>query len=234
VPEPLNATGPFPAAVLWDMDGTLVDTEPYWIAAENELVEAHGGLWSHEDALGLVGNALPESAEILRAHGVDLPVEAILDFLVARVAEAVAVRVPWQPGALALLSELAAAGVPCALVTMSYRSLTTALVAAAPAGVFGAVVAGDDVTFGKPHPESYLLAAAQLGVDVRRCVAIEDSPPGIASALAAGARTIGIEVVVPVPPQPGLSRIGSLTELTLADLGRIAQGAIVDRIASRG
>jgi beta-phosphoglucomutase-like phosphatase (HAD superfamily) len=117
---------------------------------------------------------------------------------------------------------------------MSYRSLTTALVAAAPAGVFGAVVAGDDVTFGKPHPESYLLAAAQLGVDVRRCVAIEDSPPGIASALAAGARTIGIEVVVPVPPQPGLSRIGSLTELTLADLGRIAQGAIVDRIASRG
>ena len=211
------------------MDGTLVNTEPYWIVAENELVAAHGGRWSHEDALGLVGKALLESAEILQAHGVDLPAEDILSFLVGRVAAAVAVRVPWQPGALELLGELAAAGVPCALVTMSYRSLTTALVAAAPPGVFGAVVAGEDVTRGKPHPEAYLLAAALLGVDPRDCVALEDSPPGISSALASGARTIGIEVMVPVPPQPGLSRIGSLTEVTLADLGRVARGHTIDR-----
>ena len=211
------------------MDGTLVDTEPYWIVAETELVEAHGGQWSHQDALTRVGNALPESAEILRAHGVDLAAEDIIEFLVARVAAAVAVRVPWQPGALELLAELADAGVPCALVTMSYRSLTTSLVAAAPAGVFGAIVAGDDVTFGKPHPESYLLAASLLGVDARDCVALEDSPTGITSALAAGARTIGIEVMVPIPPRPGLSRIGSLIGVTLADLGRVARGQTFDR-----
>nr|WP_255424257.1 HAD family phosphatase [Cellulomonas sp. HLT2-17] len=219
-----------PAAVLWDMDGTLVDTEPYWIAAEMELVEAHGGVWTHEDALGLVGNALLESAEILQAHGVDLGATEIIDFLVRRVAEAVTLSVPWQPGALELLTDLATAGVPCALVTMSYRMLTDALVAASPANAFGAIVAGDEVTFGKPHPEPFLRAAALLGVEVRDCVALEDSPPGIASALASGARTIGIEVMVPVPPQPGLSRIGSLTTLTLADLGRVASGQTLDRL----
>jgi len=218
-----------PAAVLWDMDGTLVDTEPYWIAAEHELVREHGGSWTHEDAMSLVGKALLESAEILQAHGVDLGAEPIVDYLVLRVAAAVARRVPWQPGALELLTDLAAAGVPCALVTMSYRSLTEALVAAAPAGVFGAVVAGDEVTHGKPHPEAYLRAAALLGVEPGRCVALEDSPPGIQSALASGARTIGIEVMVPVAAQPGLSRVASLVGLTLADLGRVAGGFTLDR-----
>jgi len=216
------------------MDGTLIDTEPYWMAAETELVEAHGGVWSHQDGLGLVGNALLQSAEILRDHGVDLAAEQVVDFLVRRVAEEVTRSVPWQPGALELLTELAAAGVPCALVTMSYRTLTEPLVAAVPAGVFGAVVSGDEVTNGKPHPEPYLRAAALLGADVRDCVAIEDSPPGISSALAAGARTIGVEVMVPVPPEPGLSRVGSLADLTLADLCRVARGEVLDLLTSQG
>jgi len=216
------------------MDGTLIDSEPYWMAAETELVEAHGGVWSHQDGLGLVGNALPESGQILRSHGVDLTAEQIVDFLVRRVAEEISRAVPWQPGALELLTALAEAGVPCALVTMSYRSLTEPLVAAAPAGVFGAVVTGDEVTNGKPHPEPYLRAAALLGADVRDCVAIEDSPPGIGSARAAGARTIAVEVMVPVPAEPGLSRVTSLVDLTLADLRRVAAGEVIDLLAPQG
>jgi len=219
--------GELPAAVLWDMDGTLIDSEPYWIAAETELVEAHGGLWSHQDGVGLAGNALMDSADALRTRGVDLTGEQIIAFLVRRVAEAVTDSVPWQPGALELLTELASAGVPCALVTMSYRTLTHALVAAAPAGVFGAVVAGDEVTNGKPHPEPYLKAAALLGVDARDCVALEDSPPGIASAFASGARTIAVEATVPVVPRPGLSRVSSLVDVTVADLCRVAHGEVL-------
>ncbi|WP_225227994.1 HAD family hydrolase [Oerskovia rustica] len=217
-----------PQAVLWDMDGTLVDTEPYWIAAEHELVEAHGGTWSHEQAMQMVGNALPESARVLQAAGVDLASEQIIDFLISRVIEQVRVEVPWQPGALALLAELSEHGVPCALVTMSYRALAEPVVELAPPGSFVTLVCGDDVTHGKPHPEPYLLAAERLGVDVTRCVAIEDSPTGIASARAAGAATLGVEAVVPVPVLPGLSRTPSLARLDVDGLARILAGDVID------
>ncbi|GAA2727962.1 HAD family hydrolase [Cellulomonas aerilata] len=220
-----------PPAVLWDMDGTLLDTEPYWMAAETELVEAHGGTWSHEAGLALVGQPLEVSAQLLRDAGVDLPVSEIVDFLVDRVVAEVAREVPWQPGARELLTALAEADVPCALVTMSYRRLAEPFAAAAPAGVFRTIVAGDEVTHGKPHPEAYLTAAARLGVDPSRCVAVEDSPTGIGSALAAGARTIGVEVMVPLDPAPGLSRVSSLVDLDLADLARVADGDVLDLIA---
>ena len=222
-----------PAAVLWDMDGTLVDTEPYWIAAEAELLQAHGGSWSHEEGLALVGHSLAESAEILRSRGVDLSARQLIASLVRQVTDEVSRAVPWQPGAFELLTALAAADVPCALVTSSYRTMTAPLVAAAPAGVFGAIVAGDDVTHGKPHPEAYLRAATLLGVDARDCVALEDSPVGIASAVAAGARTIGVEAMLPIAPAPGLSRVATLVGLTLADLGRVARGEVLDRLTPR-
>lgn len=217
-----------PQAVLWDMDGTLVDTEPYWIAAEHELVEAHGGTWSHEQALQMVGNPLTESAKILQDAGVDLPSEQIIDFLISRVIEQVRVEVPWQPGARELLAELRERGVPCALVTMSYRSLAEQVVQMAPAGSFVTLVCGDEVTHGKPHPEPYLAAAERLGLDVTRCVAIEDSPTGIASARAAGAATLGVEAVVPVPVLPGLSRTPSLALVDVDALSRILAGDVVD------
>ncbi|GIJ00266.1 hypothetical protein Slu03_26430 [Sediminihabitans luteus] len=220
-----------PAAVLWDMDGTLVDTEPYWMAAEHELVEAHGGVWTHEQAMQLVGNSLETSATILQAAGVDLTVDEILEFLGSRVAAQIAEHAPWRPGALELLVALREAGVPCALVTMSYRSIAGRLVDVAPAGAFAQVVCGDDVEHGKPDPEAYLRAAELLGVDVTDCVAIEDSPPGISAALASGATTIGVQAVVPVEPRPGLSRLASLTGVDLARLARIHAGEVVDELA---
>lgn len=217
-----------PAAVLWDMDGTLINSEPYWMAAETELVEAHGGRWSHEDGLGLVGNALDVSAGVLRSAGVDLGIDEIVDLLVEQVTSQVLGRVPWQAGAYALLGELVAAGIPSALVTMSFRRLADAVVSGAPANTFAAVVCGDEVVHGKPDPEPYLRAAAALGVDVTRCVAVEDSPAGVASALASGARTIGVRVMVPIEPRPGLSRIASLADLDLELLHRVAGGEVVD------
>src|SRR5579885_2100753 len=109
------------AAVLIDMDGTLVDTEPYWMAAESALVEAHGGTWSDEHQQNLVGNALITSAEYIREHGeIELPAEEIVDRLLDHVVEQAGESMPWRPGARELLAELKAAGVPTALVTMSY------------------------------------------------------------------------------------------------------------------
>ncbi|MFI2102553.1 HAD family hydrolase [Isoptericola sp. NPDC019693] len=228
-PAPPSTVPTLPAAVLWDMDGTLVDTEPYWIRAEHELVAEHGGTWSHEQALQLVGNALTVSAAILRDQGgVDLPVDEIVERLLGRVVEQVRERVPWQPGALELLTSLADAGVPCALVTMSYASFADEVVSRAPAGVFATLVTGDQVTRGKPDPEPYLLAAERLGVDAASCVAIEDSPTGIASARAAGIATLGVEAVVPVPQLDGLSRAASLESVDVSTLARIGAGEVVD------
>ena len=135
-----------PAAVLWDMDGTLVDSEPYWIAAEHELVARYGGQWSDELAHQLVGQDLLYSARFIRAHSpVTLEPVAVVEALAGRVAEGLATAIPWRPGAAELLEELGAEGVPCALVTMSWRSL-----ADAPAGVRSAAAAGVP-TVGVPH-----------------------------------------------------------------------------------
>ncbi|WP_240645938.1 HAD family phosphatase [Georgenia sp. SYP-B2076] len=221
-----------PAAVLWDMDGTLVDTEPYWMAAETAVVSRHGGTWTTLQALELVGNDLITSAQIIRARtgipGTDEEIVAeILAGVVARVA---ADGAPWRPGALELLAGLRAAGVPCALVTMSYQVLADAVVAAAPAGAFDAVVTGDQVSHGKPHPEAYLTAARRLGVDITRCVAIEDSSVGVAAALASGARTIAVPLMVPVAAQDSLSRLRSLADADLDLLGRVLGGEVVDAL----
>jgi HAD superfamily hydrolase (TIGR01509 family) len=224
-PPRSDPSGTLPAAVLWDMDGTLVDTEPYWIACEYALVAEHGGRWSDEHAHALVGFDLLDAARYLRRHGdVDLEppliVERLLDGVVARVRD----HVPWRPGARELLTGLGAAGVPCALVTMSYRRLAQAVVAALPAGSFAAVVAGDEVGNGKPHPEPYLRAAARLGVAPGDCLAIEDSPTGVASARAAGVPVLGVRHLVPLDAGPGVRVVASLDGVDVAALGRIGGG----------
>jgi HAD superfamily hydrolase (TIGR01509 family) len=181
------------------MDGTLVDTEPYWIEVEHALVEEYGGTWSLEHALNLVGNDLLVSAEYIREHGgvplapADI-VERLLDGVIARIRQ----RVPWRPGAVELLRHLNAAGVPCGLVTMSYERFVAPVLAALPERSFATVVTGDAVTVGKPHPEPYLTAAALLGVDPRACIAIEDSNTGAKSAAAAGCTVLVVPNHVPV------------------------------------
>ncbi len=212
-----------PAAVLWDMDGTLVDTEPYWMACEHELVEAYGGTWSEDDARSIIGFDLLEAAAVLRDRGgVPLEPREIVDRLLDGVVAKVRDRVPWRPGARRLLTELNLAGVPCALVTMSWSRLTDPIVAALAPITFQAVVSGDGVVHGKPHPEPYLLAAERLGVDPRECVAIEDSPTGVQSATAAGCTVVAVPNLVEIPPAPRRIIVPTLKDVQVEDLGRYA------------
>lgn len=224
-PGPEAEALPLPAAVLWDMDGTLIDTEPFWIAAETELVEAHGGTWTQQDGLSLVGNPMSVSAGVLRSRGVDLTDEEIIDFLNERVGRGVAERAPWQPGAHELLVELHGAGVPLALVTSSFRVLAEPFARAV--GLFDVVVAGDDVRAPKPDPEPYLTAAARLGIDAGACVAVEDSPSGLASAVASGAHVVAVQVMVPVV-RTDVTRVSSLVDLGLDELREVAAGRLLD------
>ena len=219
-----------PAAVLFDLDGTLVDTEPYWIEVEMALAERDGGTWSHADALELIGSDLRYSAQILRERaGIKGTDQEIIDDLVAGVAQRNATHgIRWRPGARELLDALHAEGVPCAIVTMSYRVLAESVAALLPEGMIATIVGGDEVEQGKPHPEPYLRAAERLGVDITRCIGVEDSPKGIAAVEASGARAIGVPFLLHLHRTPGRNRVESLAQLTLDDLRSIVDGHVID------
>ncbi|EQM74460.1 hypothetical protein L687_03120 [Microbacterium maritypicum MF109] len=181
------------------MDGTLVDTEPYWMAAETALVESFGGSWTHEDALQLVGSGLIDSAVILQNAGVAMEAEAIVSHLTDVVQESLRTQgVPFRPGARELLRDLRAAGIPTGLVTMSLRRMALNVVDLIDFEAFDIVVAGDDVDNPKPHPEPYLQAAALLDVDIAEVIVIEDSPTGVRAGLASGALTLAVPHIVPL------------------------------------
>lgn len=199
------------------MDGTILDTEPSWIRAETALVQRFGGSWSLEQALTLVGRGLEDSAGILQQHGVRLTVPDIIDILTDEVVADLASGMPWQPGALELLGALREAGVPTALVTMSVRRMADAVVAAIPFRAFDVVVSGSEARRPKPFPDPYLQAAEALGVDPASAVAIEDSPTGLAAAVAAGATVVGVPHLVPLPAG-GWTVWPSLADRTVADL----------------
>lgn len=210
-----------PAAVLWDMDGTLVDTEPYWIRAETELMNTHGIDWSDEQGLEFVGNDLLTSAAMMQDAGLDLPALEIVQRLITEVVAQIEEEVPFRPGALDLLAELRSEGIPCAMVTMSYRRLAEAVIATCPPGSFAGLIAGDEVSAGKPDPEPYLKGAALLGFDPGDCVALEDSKPGLASAEAAGTIAVGIPHLVALEPRPGRILWSSLDGRSVEDLRQL-------------
>ena len=217
-----------PAAVLWDMDGTIIDTEPYWMDAETELVHSFGGTWTHEDALTLVGQGLWHSARRLQSRGVVMTEDEIIDSLTTTVLGRVqSGGLPWRPGARELLVELKAAGVPTALVTMSIRKLAAVVVDTIDFAAFDVVVAGDDVEHSKPHPAAYLRAAELLGVDPTDCVAIEDSAPGVAAAVASGAATIGVPLNVPLIGDGAFVLWPTLAGRTVDDLARVRAAASI-------
>lgn len=211
-----------PAAVLFDMDGLLVDSEPVWYAVERVVMDGFGVAWSPGQAATLVGNPLPVSAQILLdAAGVDGDARGLAQHLVEAMAARLAVAVPWKPGAVALVEALAAAGVPRALVSSSYRRLVDVVLGHLPAGAFPVSVTGDEVRRPKPSPEPYLTAARRLGVPVQRCVVLEDSPTGVAAGEAAGAHVVAVPDLRPVAAGPGRTVVASLTELTPAFLGAL-------------
>lgn len=216
-------------AVLWDMDGTLVDTEPYWFNAEVELLDVYGVPWTVEQSEALIGNALPLSATVLQEAGVDLGAREIIDRLIHSVAQQVRQRVPWRPGARELLAQLRSAQVPCGLVTMSEPELADEVLRHLPVNTFTVQVTGSSVERGKPEPDAYLLAANrmaqehadQAALSIDGMVAIEDSLTGVTSSLAAGIATVGVPNILPLSPQPGLTIWTTLAGKTVQDVASI-------------
>ncbi|MGH3282787.1 MAG: HAD family hydrolase [Trebonia sp.] len=211
------------AAVLFDMDGLLVDTEPLWFETEAEVMARLGASWTKEDQKQLIGGSMPRTVGYLLARATrPAPPETVERWMIeGMLARAAAGRVAVLPGARELLAEVAAAGVPCALVTSSVRILADAVLDGTGLR-FPVTVTSDDVPVTKPDPAPYLLAAKLLDVDTARCVALEDSPNGTASASAAGCRVVVVPSFVDLPPAPGRLVVRSLREVTMETLRLLA------------
>lgn len=209
-------------AVFFDMDGLLVDSEPLWFEVEHAVMARLGGHWTPADQQALVGGSLHRSVEyLLRRAGRPASHDEVAAWLVGGMAELLAEReAVAMPGAMDLLARLRTAGVPRVLVTSSERVIMDAVLGnlARHDIQFDATVCGADVRHPKPHPEPYQLAAALIGADPACCVALEDSPNGVTSALGAGCITIAVPGVAEVAPRPGLTIVASLADVDLAFL----------------
>ena len=223
------------AAVLFDMDGLLVDTEPLWTTAEVELAERLGATWSDDVKARVMGLRLDSAVPVMLVGLAQVPTPLLVartrSALLDRMVELFRGDLPARPGALDLLADLRAAGVPVALVSSSYRVLVDAVLGrlglSSSSGpcAFDVTLAGDEVRQAKPHPEPYLLACARLGVDPTRAVVLEDSPAGLASGTAAGC------AVVAVPSMPGAGIVPGPRTLVLSSLADVDLGVLAALVA---
>jgi HAD superfamily hydrolase (TIGR01509 family) len=213
-------------AILFDMDGLLIDSEPLWFEVESEVMAHLGGQWEAADQQLLVGGSLERTVDHLLARATrpatrDEVGRWLVDGMTALLRER---GVPVLPGARELLTEVTDAGLPKALVTSSERQIMDAVIP--KIGIsFGATVCAEDVSQSKPAPEPYLRAAALLGVEPSGCIALEDSPNGVASAEAAGCLVVAVPSLTPIPTRPGRVVASSLSQLDLATLrGMMSSG----------
>jgi HAD superfamily hydrolase (TIGR01509 family) len=206
--------------VLFDMDGTLVDSEKVWDVALSELAVHAGGELSPPARQAMVGSSMARSMKILHDDLAQPWRDAAADaaWLTDRVYELFGGGLIWRPGAQELLAMVREAGLPTALVTSTGRRLVEVALRTLGRDNFDVVVCGDEVTAAKPDPTPYLIAAEQLGVPIEDCVAIEDSPTGVASARASGAAVLAVPCELELPPMSGVVLRDTLLGVDLAYL----------------
>ncbi|BAJ31366.1 MULTISPECIES: HAD family hydrolase [Kitasatospora] len=213
---------PRPAAVLFDMDGTLVDTEHLWWQAAAELAAELDLALTDDDLPEVLGQAVEHTAAHLhRSSRTGRPEAELVARLNESFAAKVAAQVVPRPGALALLAALRAAGVPTALVSASPRRVVDLVLAAIGAHWFSTTLAAEDTPRTKPAPDPYLAAAERLGLPPARCVAVEDTPTGVASARAAGCAVLAVPSAVPIPAVAGTTVLDSLVRADLPFLAAL-------------
>lgn len=222
----MSGAGSALRAVLFDMDGTLIDSEKLWTIALQEVARDLGGELSDGTRAAMVGTDLVSSVQMLLDDiGVTADLDVAKRLLVSAAAEQFAGELAWLPGARELLTAVRQAGLATALVTSTHRNLVSRALETIGRENFDVLVCGDDVMNTKPDPEPYLMALAALDLPARDAVAIEDSPSGSTAALAAGIVTLVVPSVIPVPPRPGSVVIDSLAGVTVDTLRGLLDAA---------
>ena len=209
-------------AVLFDMDGLLVDSEPLWTIGEIELADHLGGSWSDELKTAIIGTRLDTAIRTI-LEWYDVPrgsaeVDAAMSFLLNRMVELYHDQLPLMPGALELVDAVRHAGIQTALVSSSYRVLVDAVLDGVGRDRFDTTLAGDEVINGKPDPEPYLTACERLAVLPAEAVVLEDAMSGVKSAEAAGCTVVAVPWIAPIAEAPGRVVVASLKELSLTRL----------------
>ena len=224
-------------AVLFDMDGTLVETEQYWGEAMFELAERLGGRMSEAARARTIGASMRVSMNILHAdlglRRSEEQLQADARWVEDRTAELMGAGISWRPGAAELLREVRATGLATALVTTTPRRLADIVLTVIRADLgedpFDVTVCGDEVPARKPDPAPYRQAMQALAVDPGECVVIEDSQAGVTAGLAAGAAVLGVPALQPVAEAPGLTLLDSLAGVDVAFLeDLVAADPLVD------
>jgi HAD superfamily hydrolase (TIGR01509 family) len=212
-----------PEAVLFDMDGLLVDTEPLWFLAETRVVEELGGSWTKQNQEDLLGSNLEFAAEyMLQLTGSDLAAEAVWHRLKDSMTDLLRQgEFSFRPGALELLAAVRSAGIATGLVTSSVREHLDLVLPALPRHGFDVVVSGDDVSRKKPDPQPYQLALNQLGAAAHRTIVLEDSPAGVTAGEAAGCTVIAVPSVRPIQAAATRPVYASLESVTLDVLSAV-------------
>ena len=206
-------------AVVFDLDGVLIDSEPVWEQVRRQVVAENGGHWAADAQRGLMGMSTGEWARYLSEDlGVGLPPDRIAALVIERMAARYTERLPLMPGAVEAVRRLATRW-PLGLASSSPPSLIeTVLDAASLRSSFAVAMSTEQVPHGKPAPDIYLAVADQLGHRPERCAAVEDSSNGLRSAAAAGLHVIAIPHPKYPPDPDALEKAGlvltSLTELT--------------------
>jgi HAD superfamily hydrolase (TIGR01509 family) len=206
-------------AVVFDLDGVIVDTEELWDEIRESLARERGGRWSEHAQADMMGMSSTEWSRYMHdVVGLAEPPAEINREVVRRMLARYAERLPLIDGAVEAVRRLAARW-PLGLASSSNREVIDgALEAAGIASLFAATVSSEEVERGKPAPDVYFEAARRLGVGADRCVAIEDSANGIRSAHAAAMRVIAVPNRRYPPPEDALAladvRLQSITELT--------------------
>ena len=202
-------------AVLFDMDGTLIDSEPLWLISEKELMAQFDFEWTSEHQAFCLGGPMPRIGlymNDLAGNPKDGPyfAQALIDLMAQKLSQGA----PLMPGALQLLDEVTRQQIHFALVSASPRVLVDGVLRNLASHHFDVSISSDDVTRTKPDPEGYLKAASLLNVDIKRCLILEDSETGTQAAMASGACVVAIPHIVPIAESERVRTVASLEQLT--------------------
>jgi HAD superfamily hydrolase (TIGR01509 family) len=207
------------SAILFDMDGTLIDSEPLWFSAEVQVMAEIGAIWKQSDQINCLGGPMERTERYMQERTGNIkPFGYFSERLDLVMEDKLANELTFMPNALELTADCIAAGIPLALVTASTGRQMRSVLTKFPSNTFRATISRDDVAKSKPFPDPYLLAAKTLGVDISKCLVFEDSLTGVESGLSAGAQVIGIPHLVEMKPHSSLRLINSLADINLEQI----------------